>query len=289
MSGTMIQTGSGTEAALIVLSRAPEVAEHLQTLKARWEAKATEAEAMPCSEETVVAVKAMRAELRKEFDAADEQRKAVKAQYMAPWATVEAAFRDSISGPFAAADAAYREKIAAVETELKDRLRARLQLWFSELCAARGLDFLTLDRALALAGVKISLADAKTQGARRLKDAITAAVIRVENERDNILQMEDAAEIMAEYKQSLDVGHAVACVTGWKRMVEAEREAAEQRRGEQARRGNNAPAVPTPVPEMATAAPERVYESFSFTVYGCTRAQLLKIREFLKGEGIRYE
>jgi hypothetical protein len=44
-----------------------------------------------------------------------------------------------------------------------------------------------------------------------------------------------------------------------------------------------------PAVAAARPQPEPIFEEFTFTVYGCTRSQLIKIREFLKQEGISYE
>ena len=90
---------------LIVISQLPVIEEQLKALKERWEAKAAEAASMVCTEDTVQALKSTRAEMRKEFEEADTQRKAVKARYMEPWDKVEATFKDCVKDAFTRADA----------------------------------------------------------------------------------------------------------------------------------------------------------------------------------------
>lgn len=280
--------------ALIEITQLPAIVENLHALRDRWEQEAADAGKLVCNEDSVQAVKTLRAGMRKEFDEADRQRKAVKEQYMAAWNTVEAAWKECVAEPFKRADAAYKEKIGAFEDELKARCKAELEEYFAELCAAHGVDFLTLDKALTLGGLKLSLADAKSRDGKRLKDALGLVVSNVACGMDNIAKLPDAAEVMAEYKQCLDVGHAAAVVAGRKLRVQAEKEAAERRAEEEARKAEAVKKVQAAAPaveikEPPRREPEKVFEEFTFTVYGCTRTQLVMIREFLRNEGIKYE
>ena len=61
--------------ALITVTSLPEIQENLRALRERWEQKAADAAAMVCTEETVQAIKKMRADMRKEYEEADRQRK----------------------------------------------------------------------------------------------------------------------------------------------------------------------------------------------------------------------
>lgn len=274
--------------ALIEVRQLPIIAERLRMVKDQVEAMAAEAASMVCTEETVQTVKARRAELRKQFDELEAQRKAVKAEIMAPYDEFERTYKECISGPFKAADASLKATIDGFEGELKAACKAEIEEYFAELCAVHGIGFLTLDKALALGKIKINLSDARSKGQRKLRDDISAVVARVATDVDRITGMDDAPEIMAEYKQSFDVGHAVACVQGRKRLVESERERQEARRAAQERQEAavaKVEAVATPVP----VEPPKVFSEFTFKVYNVTRAQLIRIRDYLKQEGIIYE
>lgn len=279
--------------ALINIVSLPEIQENLRALKERWEAKSAEAESLVCTEESVQSIKAARAEMRKEFEAADEQRKAVKAQYVAPWNAVEATWKACVADPFKRADEAYKTKLGAFEGEIKARCIEELKRYYAELQQTERLEWLPFERAMSFGGVKVNLSDAKTRSARKLKDALAEVTSRIALDVERIEKMHDAAAIMAEYKISLDVGAAVSAVQERKRREEAERDLAQRRQEEEARRAEAIAkveaAAPVSVAPPEKKEPEKVFPRFTFTVLDCTRPQLIGIREYLKQEGIRYE
>lgn len=280
--------------ALIQVTSLPQIHERLHALRERWEQYAADAAALVCTEDTVQAVKATRADMRREFDEADAARKAAKAAYMAPWDEIEATYKECVSDAFKCADGALKGKIDAFETELKDRRRAELQDYFSELCAAHGVDFLDFDTAMRYGGLKIALADAKSKTWKKLKTNLADVVAWIAVGVDQIAQMaeDDRAEIMAEYKQRLDVGAAVATVDGRKRRIAAEREAENARRTQQEAAHDALERVAMVVtPSREVKEPQRASERLfriTFTI-NCTREQGLKVREFLERENIKYE
>lgn len=282
-----------TSTALIEIAQLPEIKENLRVLRDRWEQKAAEAESLICTEESVQSLKDTRADMRKEFDEADRLRKAVKERYMAPWADVEATWRECVAEPFKRADAALKGEVGRFEDELKAKCKAEIEGYFTELCAMENVDFLSLEQAMNIGGIKINLSDAKARTPRKLQDALSGVVAKIACGMDQIAQMDerDRNEVYAEFKTCFDVGRAVAIVQGRRRAVQAEAElqaarAAERERMNQAKEKVEAlaPAVASPVPQE-----EERYEEFSFTVFNCTRTQLIKIRDFLESEGISYE
>lgn len=281
--------------ALITVTSLPEIEENLRALRERWQQKAADAAAMICTEETVQAVKSMRADMRREFDEADAQRKAAKVAYMAPWNEVEATYKECVSEAFKAADTALKGKISEFEGEIKAKCRADLEAYYAEMMAAEpSVAWLTFDRAMALGGIKISMADVNAKTPRRLRDALWSVVARVATDLERLDLMDDAPEIVEEYKRKLDATAAIATVQGRKKRVEAEREAAEARKAAQERRDEavaKVDAVSPPKTENAdfeaVQAAERRFR-ITFTV-NVTREQGIKLREFMKQEGISYE
>ena len=279
------------ETALIEITRLPQIVDNLRLLKESWEQKAAEAASMVCTAESVQTVKKMRADMRREFDEANTQRKAVKERYMAAWNEVDKTWKECVAEPFREADNTYRVLVNEFEDSLKASCKEGLRQYFGELCAVMNVDFLTLEQAMNIGGIKISMADATAKTPKRLQDALSAIVSQISIGMDQIQSMEDAAEIMAEFKQTFDVGKAVANVQGRKRRIKAEQAAAEARRSAQERQQEAAKKVEAVAPPKEVEPPraEKIFPEFSFTVYDCTRTQLIKIREYLKQEGIRYE
>ena len=281
-------------AALIEVRQLPIIAERLRSVKDQVELAVQEAQSLVCTEETVQAVKTRRAELRKQFDELEAQRKAVKSAVLAPYEEFLAVYQECISGPFKRADDALRAEIDAFEGELKARCRADLETYHAELCSIHGIDFLTLDQALRIGNIKIKLSDAKAMTPRLLQDALSLVVAKVADGMSQIGKMDDAAEIMAEYKECFDVGRAVATVQERKRKIEAEQRATEARTAHQTAQEAivaKVAALAPPEPENAhtneTDAEERL--DVTFTLLSVTRAEAIKVREFLKQEGLDYE
>jgi len=282
-----------TNTALIQITQFPEIMENLRILREGWEKRAEEAGSLVCTEESVQSLKEMRAQMRKEFEEADNQRKAVKEAYMAPWAAVEATWKECVAEPFKRADAALKCEIAGFETKLKEDCRQQLAEYYTELCEVSGVDFLSMDKAMEIGNIKINLSDAKARTPRKIMDQLAAVVAQVGDGMDQIARMDekDRNEIYVEFKRLLNVGAAVAAVQERRRKVQAMEQEARERAEAQERMNEARAKAEAVAPAVAAARPqaEPIFEEFTFTVYGCTRSQLIKIREFLKQEGISYE
>ena len=279
------------ENALIEVRQLPIIAERLYQVKEQVEAAVAEAESMICTAETIQAVKNHRADLRKQFDALEDQRKAVKNAVLAPYNEFEAVYKECITDPMKRADGALKGKIDEFESELKARCEESARLYFAELCIAENVDFLTFNTAMQLGNIKISMADATAKNPKKLREALAAVVSRVAEDERQIALMDEPAEIMTEYKRTFNVGTAVASVQDRRRRVEAEKEAAEARRkAQEAQQAAVAAvdAVAPPVVMEAPKEPEKLY-TITFTIKDVTKAQALRVRDFLKQEGISYE
>lgn len=278
--------------ALIEVRQLPIIAERLREVKDQVEAAVAEATSLICTDDTVQAVKGRRAELRKQFDELEAQRKAVKQAVLAPYNDFEAVYKECISEPFKRADGALKSTIDDFEAELKARCREDLERYHAELCAVHNVDFLTLDQALKLGGLKINLADAKAMTPRKLQDALSLVVAGVAEGVAQISRMDNAPEIMAEYKTTFSVGAAVAAVQDRARRVQEEQNAAEARRIAQERMEAaeaKTHAVVSLMPAERATEPEAVFPRVNFTLLNVTRTQAVKVRDFLKQEGISYE
>lgn len=276
---------------LIVIEKLPVIVEQLQAVKQQWAAIADQAKTMVATEDTIQAVKTMRAEMRKDFEAYEKQRIAAKKQYLAPWDAIEAAYKECVKDSFTAADTSLKDTIQEFEIGLMTDCETELREYFNELCCLEGIDFVEFETAMNLAGLKITLADAKSTNKKRLRDGLKSAMENVSAAIDTISEMEDDAEIMVEYMKCFDIGHAVATVQGRKRRIAAEREAAEARKAVKERVEAHMAEIPASTVPSVTEAEKPDQEELynvSFTCYGITKAQAAKIKNFLKGEGINY-
>lgn len=278
---------------LIQVKQLPIIQEQLRSMKAEIEAKVEEAKSLVCSPETLASVKATRADLNKQFSELEEQRKAVKKAVMAPWDSFEETYKECVSGPFKSADADLKDKIAETESGIKSACETGLREYFAELAAAEHVEWLEYPRA----GIVVDMASAKAKTPKRLREQISQFVTGVSRGVEAISGMEDAEEIMVEFRRCLDAATAIRIVQERHQRIEAERRAAEARKAAlEAQRAavEKVEAVAPPVAvEPPVAAPvaskeeEKIYKC-SFTVHA-TKPQLRRLKEFLMQEGIRYE
>lgn len=287
---------------LIAVTQLPIIEERLRDYKAEIEATVAEAKSMVATPDTIQTVKAKRAELRKQFDDLDKRRIAVKNLILEPYERFNKVYKECVEMPFKDADATLKATVDSFEGELKAQALEKLKANYDEHCQLEGIDWLTFDQALTRSGVKISMADTKTKEPRKAMDALAEFISKVSLGMEAVRKMDDSAEIMVEFKKCLDAGQAAAVVAERKRRVQEAAEAENRRKEEAARQQEMVAkveaAAPTPAPVAApTAAPtpvadptqtERVFPEFQFTVYNCTRSQLIKIRDYLKQEGIKY-
>lgn len=275
---------------LIKIAQLPVIEERLRALKDEWEQKAADAAAMVCTEDTVQGIKAARAEMRKEFEAAEAQRKAVKAAYMDPWNRIEAVYKECVTDAYTRADAAYKCKIAEVEDAQKAACEQKCREYFAELCAVHSLPWLRYEDA----GLKISLTEAKKKTPSGHFDKLSEFVARVACDVDAI---GDVPEVMAEYKAN-GFNFARAQKTVFERCIaaEAERKAVEERAEAKRREAEAvakveaaAPVVVSPPAVVEPPAPvgeKLLTVAFKATA---TREKLIALREWMKQEGIQYE
>lgn len=278
---------------LIQVVQLPVIEERLRSMKAQVEQQTAAAMALVCTDENLAQVRAVRADLNNTFKDLEEQRKAVKKAIMGPYEAFEKVYKECITEPFKNADAVLKEKVSEVENGVKAECEAKMREYFSELCVAERVDWLKFEWV----GLKITLDVARQKSHAKLREQIAAFVVGVAQAVNTISKMEDAEEIMAEYRHCLDMGRAIGIVQDRHQRIEEERQAAEARRAAQeaqaaavqkveavAQPAVQEPPVAAPVPQQEN---EKVYKC-SFTVRA-TKAQLKRLKEFMIQEGIRYE
>ena len=277
---------------LIRVIQLPVIEEQLRAMKEQVDQKVADALSLVCTDETLSTVKEVRASLNKDFKALEEQRKAVKKAVMGPYEAFEKVYKECVSDAFNHADYELKAKISDVENAIKGACEEEMRTYFSELAAAEHVEWLKYEWA----GVKVDMASSRQKSHAQLREQIAAFVVRVSQDVTTISGMEDAEEIMAEYRKCLDLGRSIGTVQERHQRIEEERRAAEERNAaieaqQAAVEKVDAVAPPTSVspPVAAPAAQEdtKVYKC-SFTVRA-TKTQLRKLKEFMIQEGIRYE
>lgn len=272
----------------------PIIQERLQDIRTSVTMRTNLAKSLVCSPETLRDVKQARAELRAEFDSLEAQRKAIKKAVMEPYDRFEKTYKECVSDAFTAADNELKGKISNVESGIKSQCENRLYAWFEELRDLNHLDFLRWEQT----GIKVDMASAQQKTPKKLMTQIEGFVQRVREDVTMISGMEDAEEIMVEYKKTLNAPEAVRTVqerhSAIAREAEARAARADSSRQEEyharkveeaARRAGEALAPPEAAP--AAPVPEGQKYRCTFSVVA-TKEQLKKLKEFMNQEGIQY-
>lgn len=249
--------------------------------------------------ETLKSAKNTRATLRKELDDFETQRKFIKEQVNAPYEAFEKAYKEHIKVHYDKADSTLKSKIDEVQNRLLDDKRGRIKDYFTEFCASQGIDFLIFDR-LPL-NITLSASD------KSLKEQVAGFVSEVSKSLQVIESLNEPnefkAEILTDYKQTIDITRAIQGAQYRRQQREAElaRIEAQKARAEQARLEAEAKAkevAPLQAPEVvkpqeqivkneAVPAPQEEILHYTLSVSG-TRIQLRALRQFLETNNINY-
>ena len=277
---------------LVRVKQLPIIEEQLRGLKDTIEEQTKAAMSMVCNAETVQVVKDMRADLNRQFGALEDVRKAVKKQIMEPYDKFEEVYKECVTDLFKRADADLKKKVDETENEIKNVCEQNLRAYFAELIQSReGVEWLEYERA----GVKVDMASAKAKTPKKLMDTLNLFVDGLAHSVKTIEGMDDAAEIMVEYKATLDMGQSIATVQQRHKQAEAERQAAEERaRAAAERAADRARAVSAAAPAPETySAPKAVQQAavktyqLDLRVTG-TLEQMKLIKQFLANNGYDY-
>ena len=274
---------------IIVVKQLPVIEQQLAQIKAKVTERVSAVTKLICTEETVKEIKKARTELNAEFKAWEDKRKEVKTAVMSPYEQFEAVYKDCISDSYKAADKDLKQKIDEVEQELKNKKAAEVKSYFEEYLASKEIAFVTYEQA----GINVTL----SASLKSLKEQAKAFIDRIVSDLALIETFTDLkAEILVEYKKSLNVSDAITGVKARAKAVqeeqarqeaEAEKRAAEAQRVEAIKAAIPEAPAAVEAPTEQAAAPEKKF-CIRFTVKG-TKEQLIALKKFLNEGEYEYE
>jgi len=200
----------------IQLIQKPEIRHKLKEAGARVTERLAElgVETLVATEDTVKSLKDLRAELNKELDNYESQRKWVKEGVLNPYNEFEAIYKAEISEKYKTAIDTLKDKIAVVENKIKAEKRERVQVYFTELCTAEGIDFVSFEKVVP----EVNLSTTE----KKYKEQCAEFVAKVQDDLNLIRTEEYQVEILAEYKKSLNSALAITTVRQRKEAEKAE-------------------------------------------------------------------
>lgn len=268
---------------LIKVVQLPIIEQQLKELGLEIDKKVETANALVCTEETRQSVKQLRTQFEKEFKELEAQRKAVKNKILEPYQAFEEIYKENITEKYANAKVILDSKIAVIENSIIDDLKNGAITYFEEYSQQNNIDFLTFERL----NIKVGLSDNPT----KLKKQVTSFIDKVVDELALIETQEHKAEILVEYKSSLNVAQAITIVSNRFKAIEVEKKRQEElakiKEQEQTivRKVEEVVKMDAPVVEQVTEqVSEQVNEPtyiVKFYVRG-TKAQLGAVKEFLE-------
>ena len=263
---------------LMVVRQLPIIEEQLWAIKEEVETRVGIALSLACTDETVQTVKKERAELNRLFQDMEERRKAIKTAVLAPYEQFEATYKECVSNIFKRGDAELKRKIDTVMTERRQEKEQELAAYFAEYAESCGVSWLNFCDA----GPNVTLSSSM----KKLKEEAAAIIDGVVSDMDLIGQMEDAAEIMAEYREHRSLSRAMATVQERRRRIEQEQErrAERQRATEERQEAVARVAAFAPPTQVAPEQKEKAYQC-TFSVLA-TKTQLKTLKDFMLKEGI---
>lgn len=200
---------------LIVVKQLPQIEEHLKELSQDVDKKVENAKSLVCTEENVKTIKQIRADLNKEFKEVEAQRKIVKEQILAPYMQFEEIYKTYISDKYKSADSDLKAKVDLVESELKTKKEQEIKEYFEEYKNANKVDFIEYGQAKINVTLSASM--------KSLKEQAKAFIDKIVDDLKLIETQEHKAEILVEYKQSLNVSNAITTVTNRFKAIEKEK------------------------------------------------------------------
>lgn len=257
---------------IIIVKQLPIIEERLKEISEQSQQKVSAALAMTCTEDTVKSVKALRADLSKDFQELEKKRKDVKGKILAPYEQFEAVYHTYVTNIFRPADAQLKDKIDDVENGLKDQKKAEIAAFFDEYKASKGIDFIAFEDT----GINVTLSASK----KSLKEQARAFVDKVNDDLMMIDTQNNSAEILVEYKRTLNASQAITIVSNRHKAIEEECRRFEQIQESQAAKDAAAQKVDAAIKAEVPAVPEslNVPDAQPFTEEAPAQEELCEVR-----------
>lgn len=166
--------------------------------------------------DTVKVLKEMRADLTKEYNSYETQRKAVKKSILAPYDEFDIIYKENISSTFTDNITMLKDKVDEFETMVKTKKKETIESYFNELIQSVEIDFVTFENL----GLTINLSTSE----KAYKEKVNEFVDKLTDDIELIKKHEFEAEIMAEFKKTLNASKSIIAVTDRKEAEKKEKQ-----------------------------------------------------------------
>lgn len=200
----------------IILKQSPIITHQLQLVgkSVKKRIDDLELDKQIATEENVKSMKVLRAELNKEFKGYDEQRGIIKNAVTNPYLEFENVFKEEITERYKLADTQLKNSIDLVEYKIKKQKQDNVKEYFNELCLSESIDFLKFE------DLKLDINLSTSE--KKYKEQTNTFVMKVVDDLALIKATDYEAEILTQYKQTLNVSNAITTVKTRKENEEIE-------------------------------------------------------------------
>jgi len=200
----------------IVLKQLPIIVHKLQDAGKSVQKRidSLELDKQVATEETVKSMKVLRAELNKEVKDFEEQRGYIKSEVNKPYLEFENIYKTEITDRYKKATDLLKNNIDTVEFKIKKEKENNIKEYFDELCVAEGIDFVKFESLK----IEVNLSTAE----KKYKEQVYAFIEKVNDDLALIKATDFEAEIMTEYKLTLNASKAITTVKTRKESEAAE-------------------------------------------------------------------
>jgi len=268
---------------IIILEQLPIIVEKLDNVSKEVKEKVAKATSLVVTEDSVKEVKQVRANLTKEFNELETQRKNIKNAIMEKYNAFEEVYRKKISDLYKEADAQLKAKIDNVENQLKLEKEVELREFVQQHCDSRNIhiDFKSI-------GLNITL----SASMKSLKEQALAFIEKVESDLKLIELEEYKDEILLEYNKTFDFTMAKLDVIARHKQLEEIKKQQELKEQQEKEEQQVVEKVDEVVEDYITIPKEILDEedliTVTFTITD-TKENIIKVREFMKENNIKYE
>lgn len=168
------------------------------------------------NEDTLKYLKETRATLNKEFDTLEKDRKLLKTALNEPYNEFEVDYKTEVTDRYTPALTLLKDKVSSVEIKIKDEKKESIKSYFVELCLSENIDFVCFDQM----ALDINLSTTE----KVYKEKCNEFISKVNDDLKLIKSMDYEAEIMADYKVSLNASKSIQDVKDRKERERQEKE-----------------------------------------------------------------
>lgn len=265
---------------LVIVEQLPIIKQKLQIISDEVDKEIEYALSLEVNDESVKEVKNARARLNKIKIEMEERRKQVKNAVLNPYNEFETIYNELVKDKLSSADSQLKEKIDNVENQLKLEKEEELKEFFKQHCIAKGIDgwfnFESFNYPITLSA-----------SMKSLKEKILEDLNNIEQALKLISMEEFGDEILLEFKKNRDFSKSkIDVITRHKQLEELQ-----QKQKEVQLQIDEENKVIEKVEEITT--PKEIIEddellTVTFTITD-TKEKIIKVREFMKEEGINYD